>query len=288
MGLLKIAQFIRRIGMGKKNIEFTLPEAALVLSTLVAFADDNPSEEEGVVMRKYYKSETAESVQKKLDEGGYLYPGDLKDVEQFFLPVLKEADKGFKLRTIAVAILLAQSDGYFDQDEMKLLNNYCNELQISLNEAKVYSESNLKELDDNSDYLDQINIDNKELPVLSINEAGIALSAIVSFSDDDPSDKEVGVIREHFSFDDAESLQKKMNQAGLIYPDEVSKLKPAILGVLKSVSRELQVKLLAISYKVSEIDGIIDEDEIKIIKNYCEDLFIGLSEVKEFFKTSLV
>lgn len=272
--------------MQKKALTFELPEAALALSTLVAFADDDPSESEGVVMRKYYRLATAEAVQQKFDQGGYLYPGDLKETEVYFLPVLKEADKAFRLRTIAVALESARADGVVDQDEMKLLNYYAGELEVSLAEAEEFGRTALKELDENQDYLDAVEAAGiRELPVLDPDEAGVALCVLCAFADDDPSEAEVGVVREYYRYEAAESLQKKMAAAGIAYPEEIGLLKPAILKALSRLDRELQLRELAIAYKTAAADGRLDPLERALIHEFCEELVIGEAELKYFFKS---
>ena len=60
--------------MERSGLELTAPEAAVALAALVPFCDDDPSEAEGVVLRKYYRFETAESLQEKLSAAGYNYP----------------------------------------------------------------------------------------------------------------------------------------------------------------------------------------------------------------------
>ena len=93
-----------------EKIELTGPEAGIALSTLVAFSDDNPSEEEAAVMRKYYKFEDAESFQNKLDEAGYKLPADISSLEPKILETLKKQDRDFQLRTLGAALVLALSE----------------------------------------------------------------------------------------------------------------------------------------------------------------------------------
>jgi len=128
MGLYKNAIESRSRRM--ENIELTGPEAGIALSALVAFSDDNPSEEEAAVMRKYYRFEDAESFRNKVDASGYRFPEDLSAFEPKILETLKKQDMDFQLRTLAVSLILAHSDGVFDQNEMTILNRILSLIHI--------------------------------------------------------------------------------------------------------------------------------------------------------------
>jgi len=134
------------------TVTFSEAEAALMLSTLVAFSDDNPSEAEGVILRTYYRHETAEGVQKKLDSAGYLYPRDIRELQPVILEELKKADRTFQLRTIAVSLLLARADGTIAPEEISLLQECAGALGIGLAEAQEYAESGLHEIDETGAY----------------------------------------------------------------------------------------------------------------------------------------
>jgi tellurite resistance protein len=271
--------------MEKKQIDFSAVEAAIALSTLVAFSDDNPSEEEGVILRKYYFLDDAERVQKKLSDAGYLYPNDLREAEPYILTALKEADKDFKLRTIAVAFLLSRADGEVDQDEMLVLSTYADKLEIGLHEAYLFSQQ-LVEVDENTGYEGPVG----EIPPADIaidltpGEAGVALSAIIGFSDDDPSDVEAAVIKEFYSYEEAESLQNKVKGAGYSYPEGLYRVKPSILNALWNITHDDRLRHLSIAYKVVIADGKEDEREVDLIREFCEEYSIGLAELKDYFK----
>ena len=215
-----------------ENIELTGPEAGIALSTLVAFSDDNPSEEEAAVMRKYYKFEDAESFQNKLDAVGYKFPNDLPGIEPKILETLKKEDKSFQLRTIAVALVLAHSDGVFDQNEMNMLNKFCRGLELSLHEADLFSKNRLREIDEVTGYYDYKD-DRTEITLnldieFTVEEAGAALSILVGLSDDDPSDEEAGVMREFFTVPVISSLMSKVADSGVEYPEALISTKKII------------------------------------------------------------
>lgn len=270
-----------------KKMDLTSVEAGIALSTLVAFSDDNPSEEEGVVMRKYYRSADADSFQKKLEEAGYSYPSDLTNLFPGIISILKGSPVDFRLRTIAVGYLLARADGNFDQNEMQILSRAAAELEVSLYDAKVFAEERLREIDEVTGYEDYRNASFSG-PVLdlSLEEAGAALSILVGFSDDDPSDAEAAVMREYFSAESITSLLEKLKTAGVEYPDSLHETKQSIKKTFSAASRGDQLRMLAIAWKVAAADGTIDELETGLIKEFCEDLVIGLAEVKDFFKTA--
>jgi hypothetical protein len=56
---------------------------------------------------------------------------------------------------------------------------------------------------------------------------------------------------------------------------------------MRQISRDGQLRCLAIADRVSRADSKVNAEEENIIKRYCEELYLGLSEVKSFFKTSL-
>ncbi len=268
-----------------KKIDLTGPEAGIGLSALVAFSDDNPSEEEGTVMRKYYRSSDAESFQQKLEDAGYTYPSDLSSLFPVIIDVLKTTSTDFQKRSLAVGYLLAKADGVFDQNEMNLLNKAGSALGISLYEAKVFAESRLKELDETTGYEDFKSgvLEGPDLD-LSLDEAGVALSILVGFSDDDPSDAEAGVMREYFTPETITSFLEKMKASGLVYPDALLDTKKSIYRAFSRSARADILRMLAVGYKVAAADGTVDEMEIGLIKEFCEEFVIGLSEVKEYFK----
>ncbi len=274
-----------------EKIELTGSEAGIALSTLVAFSDDNPTIEETAVMRKYYKFEDAESFQNKLNEAGYKFPENLIDLEPKILDTLKKQDKDFQLRTIAVALVLAHSDGVFDQNEMNMLNKFCMGLEISLHDADLFSKNRLKEIDETigyNDYKDAIPEINLNMDIeYTAEEAGAALSILVGLSDDDPSEEEAGVMREDFSVQVVSSLMSKLSDSGIEYPDGLIQTKDIIFTVLSRIERNLQKKYLAIAYKVAGADGVYDESELSLIQEYCEEYGIGLVELRDYFKADI-
>ncbi|MDA3940381.1 MAG: TerB family tellurite resistance protein [Spirochaetia bacterium] len=273
-----------------ENINLTGPEAGVALSTLVAFSDDNPSPEEVAVMRKYYKFEDVESFQKKVDAVGFKFPEDFPSLESIILETLKSQELDFKLRTLAVALVLAHSDGVFDQNEMNVLNRFCLGLELSLSEADLFSKNSLKEIDEVTGYSDFKNVDYllTEFKIeLSIEEAGAALSILVGLSDDDPSDEEAGVMREYFSVQVIQSLMSKVAATGNNYPEALVSTKKSIFTGLRRADRDIQKKYLAIAYKVAGADGLFDDSEIELIQEYCTEYGIGIAELKDYFKADI-
>lgn len=258
-----------------------------MLSTLVAFSDDDPSEEEGIILRKYYRHETAESAQEKLETAGYLYPNDLEGLKPTIRQELIKSDTNFQLRTIAVALLLAEADGTIDQSEIALLNEFAGAMEISLADARQFAKTGLQEIDETGMY-------HKNAPPaagtdrmdLSVAEATVLLATAVSFADDDPTDAEAAVIREHFAAETVERAMEKMAAAGLRYPDDLALAKPSIMEALDQFNRQNQLKALAVAYKTAAADGTVDSSELVLIQEFCERYVIGMAEVKQFFKAS--
>lgn len=273
-----------------EKIKLTGPEAGIALSTLVAFSDDNPSVEEVAVMRKYYKFEDVESFQGKVDAGGFSFPEDFSSLEPIILETLKSQEKDFKLRALAVALVLAHSDGIFDQNEMIVLNKFCLGLELSLSDADQFSRDRLKEIDEVTGYNDFKKIDNL-LSNLEIEftpeEAGAALAILVGLSDDDPSDEEAAVMREYFSVQVVSSLMSKIKDSGNMYPEALISTKKSLFKSLRRTDINTQKKYLAIAYKVAGADGVIDEAELELLQEYCIEYGIGIAELKDFFKADI-
>ncbi len=273
-----------------ENLILTGPEAGIALSTLVAFSDDNPSPEEVAVMRKYYKFEDAESFQNKVDSAGFKFPDDFSTLEPVIMETLKNQDKDFQLRTLAVSLVLAHSDGVFDQNEMNVLNRFCIGLELSLSDADLFSKNRLKEIDEVTGYSDFKKLDNllSNLTIeFSVEEAGAALSILVGLSDDDPSDEEAAVMREYFSVQVISSLMAKVTDSGNKYPEALKSTKDSLFKTLRRADSNVQKKYLAIAYKVAGADGVIDDAELGLIQEYCMEYGIGIVELKDYFKADI-
>jgi uncharacterized tellurite resistance protein B-like protein len=281
----------RRKGMNTP-LELTAPEAAVALAAMVSFADDNPSEPEGTVLRRYYRHATAEQLQRKLDAAGITYPGELSSIEDVVLRTLGESPPEFRLRTIAAGWLLAQADGEIDQSEVRLLARYAEALGVSLTDSRNLAAAGMAEVDEMHDELAVASdtsspaVPPEQLPTLSAPQAGAALAAWVGFADDDPSEEEAAVVREFYDAEDFSALTATMEKAGLVWPDSLPELEQPILHSLAAFARNEQLRVLAIAYRVATADGEKDPGEIAIVRRFCEELGIGLVEVEEFFKST--
>jgi tellurite resistance protein len=272
----------------KKEMNLTLPEAALVLSVDISLADDDPSEAEAVVLRKYFRMETAESLQKIMTDAGFAYPAQIKELLPSALTALKKAEKAFRLWTLAVAYELAQADGNYDRQEMLAISGFAADLECPMFEIRIFAEKYLREISGTDDYT---KIHGMSFSTASIDlteeEAGLALSVLVSFSDDDPSNREIAVVREFYSSDAALSLTEKMGDNGYSYPDDLKKLTPSIIKALSCYDRNIQLKHLAIAYRTANADGQLSLEELAILKEICSDLYIGIGELADFFKATV-
>ena len=285
--------------MERISLELSAPEAAVALAALVSFCDDDPSEAEGVVLRKYYRFATAQSLQQKLERAGYGYPTDLPAAEETIVRAIGSAPRAFKIRTLAVAWILAVADGHMDQHELRLLSRYAEALGVGLAQARAVAEAGLPEIDETVvNELETVGpsaeaspgrqTDRLPPPDLSPTEAGIALACWVGFSDDNPSDAEAAVVRDFFPAQEVEQLVSKLRENGYGYPQMLPALEPGILKTLSRLCRDEQLRLLAIAHRVVVADGQVNAEEESIIKRYCEELAIGLAEVKSYFRSSVV
>lgn len=128
------------------EVQLSLSEAGVAFSALVAFRDDDLSDAEAVVMRKYYRLSDAEGLQQKLEAVGKAYPSALSDVEPAVMRALSFGSRTFQLRTLAVALELAEADGTIDEAEIKLVQDYGKKLGIAMYEIMHYKKKRLREL----------------------------------------------------------------------------------------------------------------------------------------------
>ena len=281
--------------MDSDALDLTAPEAAVALAVLVSFSDDKPTEAEGVVLRKYYRYATAEALQGKLSAAGYTYPTDLPDAEETIVRAIGKAPVPFRLRSLAVAWLLALADGTVDHGELRLLSRYADALGVALADARRLADVGIPEIDERTENELETEIvaapqavPEQDLPQLTAVQAGISLVCEVAFSDDDPSNAEAAVLREFYNATDVEAFIATMNDAGYTYPDGLPQLKPAVVDVLGRLSRDEQLRLLAIAYRAASADGRVNAPEVDIIRDNCEDFGLGIAEVETFFKSDPV
>ncbi|MBN1646565.1 MAG: TerB family tellurite resistance protein [Spirochaetales bacterium] len=280
------------MGLLEKSMlpDYNKEEAAAALSIMISFCDDDYSGAEAAVLREYYTAETLDAVEEKLVAAGQSFPGDLKKISSGLTRILQAADKIFRLRTIAICQKVALADGFQDQREINLINSFAHALEVTLYEAERFAAVALKGVDETGDYacdgssLEALN----EVPELTSDEAGLLLAVLAAFSDDNPSEKEVGVIREYYSPALALIVQSKLKNAGFSWPGEKKVLMPAILKALADADRAVQLKALAVAYKTCMADDVMEAVELEFLELFCRELAIGMVEIQDYFKTSLV
>lgn len=271
--------------MADTTLDLTPPEAGLLLNALISLSDDDPSDEEAVVLRQYYKKETAETARRKIEEAGLAFPEDLIKIEPEILEVLKTAERPFQRRTLAVGLRLAEADGTVDQNEFNLLNHYCTALGATLAEASAFAARSLKELDEVTGYEDLPELDERIPPEnldLTPQEAGVGITTLVAFADDDPSEEEVAVVKEHFGKAVVESLMKKMAAEEVRFPEDLDLCEEWLMKGLGKASREEKTRILAAAYKAAKADGRVLPEERAVIRRYAGAFLIGEGELKNY------
>ena len=194
---------------------------------------------------------------------------------------LKKAEKNQQLWVLAAALETAYADGVFDREEMLILNRFCDICGVSLTEVTEFRDKALKETDELGIRIPAFEPDTQHpfIP-LTVDEAVLALCAWVAFSDDNPADREIALIREHFTINVLTSLDKKMEEGGYSYPDDLPEMKESIIAALKTLRREELVNRLGLVYKTAAADSIVDKDELSILKEFCEIFLIGIGELQ--------
>jgi len=295
LGLLQCAQQYRYHWDAQENapsrreiMEMTIdlqgPEAALLLAASVSLADDNPSETEEIILKKYFSAATADSLESKLQASEIPYPQALEEMEDHIIQSLKQESLLFQKRSLAVCLELSMADGTIDQQEMLLLNRYCSFFGISLHEVDLFREKKLQELNEEGDYYHMEDLTDEERPLtidLSPKEAALSLLTLTAFADDDPSEKETALIREYFSLEDIQLLMNRFEKAGASFPEDLPRCIDSIMTTMKELNRQEQLKYLTLLYKTASADGKMDEREQHIIEQFCTELTIGPGELKQ-------
>lgn len=268
------------------ELELTKDEAAIALSALVAFEDDEVSDAEAGIMRMYYTLEDAESLAEKMESAGLEYPSGLSAIEGNALTAVGSAPLGYRLRTIAIGYRLARADGTVSEIEFERLDRYAHAIGASYESAKEYGAHHLKEIDpENKD--NWVEVDEVSEVRLSLEEAGVAFSALVAFRHDDLTDAEAVVMRKYYRLEDATGLQDKLEAAGKAYPSALPEVESAVVRTLAFGSREYRLRTLAIALELAEADGTIDEGEIKLIQDYGKRFGIAMYEIMHYKKKRL-
>jgi tellurite resistance protein len=259
-------------------MKFDSISAGIGLVTLAAFADGNPNKDEQVVMRESFRNTDIEKFDQLLQESKVSYPEGLKKTELEMLKSLKEAEAEWALYVLAVCWKTMHADGEFKPEELKMLQRYSAELGFSLEEVQNCAEDQLTEVQEEYHLprLDSIQTKVSLRP----HEAALALCVMIGISDDDASPKEAAVMREAFKEQDLTSLIEIMKEHDLTYPDDISRLKASILQSFQDASRPKITEYLSLAKKVVEADGMIDEAELGILKEFCEEFMISMSELK--------
>jgi uncharacterized tellurite resistance protein B-like protein len=265
------------------NLTLDGPQAGLLLAASVSLADDDPSPAETAALKKYYTRETAQSLESRFLEAGVEWPRDRAALEGAILARLKEATEAFRLRSLAIALELAEADGRVDQEELRFLARYATALGTSLADADRYRKEALREVEYGSDYSDIAKLDSGTLPLeleLAPREAVAALVTLVAAADDDASDAEMVFIREYCAVADFEGLSAKLKAAGGAWPDDLSRCLPSLLRAIRGMDRKGQLRALTLTYRTAMADGVINGRELDLLKDFCNSLQIGLGELE--------
>ena len=87
----------------------------------------------------------------------------------------------------------------------------------------------------------------------------------------------------YFTEKDVEGLIGKLENENAVFPDAVSRLGDSVKNALIRLSRDEQLKMLAVAYRTANADGIMDPEEHRIISEFCEYFMIGEGELRKYF-----
>jgi tellurite resistance protein len=118
-------------------------------------------------------------------------------------------------------------------------------------------------------------------------QAGLLLAASVSLADDDPSPAEIAALKKYFLAETAVSLESRFAEAGAEWPRDREILEPAVLSRLKEATAAFRARSLAVALEVSEADGRVDQDEMRLLARYADALGLSLAEAERYRKASL-
>jgi len=256
----------------KAPLSFGTDEAALVLSSMVAAADDDPSEAELAVLRDRLPRALAPALEARLAAAGLSWPADLPSLAEAALGGLESAPEAARLQVLSVVLEVALADGRVDQEELRLLARFASRLGVGLSDVDAYRASLARG--------GQGAADPAAALALGPREAGAALAALVAAADDDPSDAELALLREYCSARDYESLIEKLAAAGLAWPSGLPKAAPAIRRGLAALDRRGRLAYLTLAYRVALADGEAEAAEMAILEGFCADFLVGVGELK--------
>jgi tellurite resistance protein len=118
-------------------------------------------------------------------------------------------------------------------------------------------------------------------------QAGLLLAASVSLADDEPSPAEIAVLKKYFLAETAVSLESRFAEAAVAWPRDREILEPAILSRLKEATPAFRARSLAVALEVSEADGRVDQDEMRLLARYADALGLSLADAERYRKASL-
>jgi tellurite resistance protein len=266
-----------------KRAAFTAPEAGLLMAAAVSIADDDPTEAESIVLRKFYGREIAEGLEARLRESSLRWPYDRAELESSALARLAEEPAAFRLRSAAIALELAMADGVADQEEQRLLARYAAALGLGMAEIDDYRRRSLRESEAGEETRAAAEPGLPSPPLeldLSVLEAAAALSLLVAASDDDPSEAEAAVLRDYCPASAAESLVAKLEKAGGAWPGDLARCKASLIRCLRELRRDVALTCLTLAYRTATADGVVDPRERALIAEFCDALMVGIGELE--------
>jgi tellurite resistance protein len=113
-------------------------EAGAALAILVGLSDDDPSDEEAAVMREYFSVQVISSLMSKVADSGAEYPEVLISTKEIIFKALSRAERDLQKKYLAIAYKVAGADGVYDESELELIQEYCEEYGIGMVELKDY------------------------------------------------------------------------------------------------------------------------------------------------------
>ena len=89
-------------------------------------------------MREFFSVPVISSLMSKLADSGIEYPDGLIKTKEIIFKVLSRAERDLQKKYLAIAYKVAGADGVYDDTELSLIQEYCEEYGIGMVELKDY------------------------------------------------------------------------------------------------------------------------------------------------------
>jgi len=142
--------------------------------------------------------------------------------------------------------------------------------------------SQFNTLEDYNMFSDQFNSD----PVLELSppEAAAALSLMVGFLDDHMEESEATIFKKYYRIETLESLESKITEAGLLFPQDLPKIQDQVLRLLSKEKLDFRLRTIGVAQLIAQGDENTTHEELLLLSRFAQALEVSLAEAAHFGK----